>query len=235
MQGLRYKNVQQLSSGMALRQSKAEMLPSTQAQSFHVEHVNKNVNITIPLQTSLNKQEQPCPNAVVPSKNEIEALLEATFGQSSSGKTRNEVLESDKAQAQCDYSPAQWHFRPLQDENTKEEDLPFISKEEIECKSLLVGSNGLIDESKVGGLWITVDDIVYDCSAFIEDHPGGKQVILSFVGGDCSWQFWRFHSKSEMQQYGRPLRIGRTAGIPNKYKEKPKYVGLHGLGRDECA
>ncbi|KIY01440.1 uncharacterized protein Z520_02992 [Fonsecaea multimorphosa CBS 102226] len=80
--------------------------------------------------------------------------------------------------------------------------------------------------------WIVIDDIVFDCSDFISEHPGGQQVILSFVGEDCSWQFWRLHGKNVMEQYGRALRIGRTEGIQNRFVEPVRYVGLSNLGDD---
>lgn len=44
-------------------------------------------------------------------------------------------------------------------------------------------------------LGIVIDDIVYDCTDFIHDHPGGITVLESFGGSECSckprsrWQF----------------------------------------------
>jgi cytochrome b involved in lipid metabolism len=75
-----------------------------------------------------------------------------------------------------------------------------------------------------------VDNIVYDCLEFLKEHPGGEQIIRSFSGAECSWQFWRFHSKKEMEEFGKPLRVGRTDGMINKFKEPQKYVGLRKLG-----
>jgi cytochrome b involved in lipid metabolism len=83
-------------------------------------------------------------------------------------------------------------------------------------------------------VWIVIDNIVYDCTSFQHSHPGGPVVIRSFVGQDCSWQFWRFHGKEHMMKFGRPLRIGKTSGIRNRFVEPPMYVGLSsGLGDDE--
>ncbi|KAL4748341.1 cytochrome b5-like heme/steroid binding domain-containing protein [Aspergillus terricola var. indicus] len=82
--------------------------------------------------------------------------------------------------------------------------------------------------------WIVIDNIVYDCTSFQHSHPGGPVVIRSFVGQDCSWQFWRFHGKEHMMKFGRPLRIGKTSGIRNRFTEPPRYVGLSSvLGDDE--
>lgn len=74
--------------------------------------------------------------------------------------------------------------------------------------------------------WIVVDNIIYDCTDFIAEHPGGETVIDSFAGQDCSWQFWRFHNATHMRDSGRPLRVGRTAGVENRFAERPRFVGL---------
>jgi cytochrome b involved in lipid metabolism len=132
---------------------------------------------------------------------------------------------------------------PCVPESTPNEDLPFIPAAEVlarrrteDANSPLPASKALRDELKSSSgheLWIVVDDVIYDCTEFIEEHPGGEQVISSFIGEDCSWQFWRFHGKSEMDQYGHPLRVGRTTGIKNRFPEPVRYVGLSRLGDDD--
>jgi cytochrome b involved in lipid metabolism len=74
---------------------------------------------------------------------------------------------------------------------------------------------------------------VYDCSNFVKEHPGGGQIINSFGGAECSWQVWRFHGKKEMEEFGKPLRVGRTNGMKNRFKEPKKYVGLRPLEANE--
>lgn len=107
---------------------------------------------------------------------------------------------------------------PLQDSSVPGNDLPFIP-------AAVVRSQRLSLSQGQGRPWVVVDNIVYDCTNFIDQHPGGDTVIRSFIGEDCSWQFWRFHDKETMQQFGRPLRVGRTEGIKNRFKELPKYFG----------
>jgi cytochrome b involved in lipid metabolism len=79
--------------------------------------------------------------------------------------------------------------------------------------------------------WIVIDNIVYDCTDFITEHPGGQEVLKPFKGYDCSWQFHRFHGKLELEQ-GRELRVGRTSGVKNRFKERPRFVGLRPWGAD---
>ncbi|OJJ69692.1 hypothetical protein ASPBRDRAFT_46049 [Aspergillus brasiliensis CBS 101740] len=106
---------------------------------------------------------------------------------------------------------------PLQP-SIADNDLPFIP-------AAVVRDHKLRFSQGQGRAWIVVDNIVYDCTKFINEHPGGETVIRSFVGEDCSWQFWRFHEQAIMEQWGRPLRVGRTEGVRNRFKEIPKYFG----------
>lgn len=104
---------------------------------------------------------------------------------------------------------------------TLDADLPFIDP------SIILASKS----AKL--LWLVIDNVVYDCTAFTSEHPGGSEVLQPFQGSNCSWQFWRFHGRKEMMKFGKPLRIGHTTGIQNKYKERPRFVGLRKLWADE--
>ena len=128
---------------------------------------------------------------------------------------------------------------PFVPETMSFHELPVIAKEEVlarrPCSSQETGKmNGVkAEESTNKARWIVIDNVVYDCTHFISEHPGGEQVIHSFVGEDCSWQFWRFHGKNVMEEYGLPLRIGRTEGVKNRFAEPSRYVGLSRLGDDD--
>lgn len=37
--------------------------------------------------------------------------------------------------------------------------------------------------------WIIIYDYVYDCTKFIEQHPGGHEVILEYAGRDATLAF----------------------------------------------
>jgi cytochrome b involved in lipid metabolism len=111
--------------------------------------------------------------------------------------------------------------------NIPDIDLPYLSAAQIDSKKTDLHK---YEEDR---LYIVVENIVYDCTQFIQDHPGGSRIIESFQGQDCSWQFWRFHSKEVMEKWGRPLRVARTEGVRNRWKEIPRYVGLRKLGAVE--
>jgi cytochrome b involved in lipid metabolism len=167
----------------------------------------------------------------------MQAIRRGRFGPAGSSKRDGEVahLEDPSKELQepaknNSDSTKQFPFVP---ETLSDAALPFITKDLVLQRSNQAKSS-LTDEEKERNKehWIVIDQIVYDCSEFAYEHPGGESVILSFVGEDCSWQFWRLHSKSLMEQYGRALRVGRTEGIQNRFPETARYVGLSSLGDD---
>ena len=110
----------------------------------------------------------------------------------------------------------------FQSTSVADEELPMIPASIVKSK-----------RTQPGYLWIVIDKIVYDCTDFVWSHPGGNTVIESFRGEDCSWQFWRFHGRRQMDEDGRPLRIGRTSGVENRFKERPRFVGLRRNAADD--
>jgi cytochrome b involved in lipid metabolism len=119
----------------------------------------------------------------------------------------------------------------LADLSTPDSELPYISPKilsqlEEEYKSTSSSSPSPSVHSNQLPIWIIINNIIYDCTDFIDSHPGGSVVIGSFVGQDCSWQFWRFHSRQHLVDYGKALRVGRTKGVRNRFKEPARYVGL---------
>ncbi|KAJ0422063.1 cytochrome b5-like heme/steroid binding domain-containing protein [Aspergillus carlsbadensis] len=115
--------------------------------------------------------------------------------------------------------------------STLDSELPYISPEilcqlEKEYKSTTSSPSSIPQSNDPVPTWISIDNIIYDCTDFIHEHPGGSVAISSFVGQDCSWQFWRFHSKQHLEEFGRALRVGRTEGVKNRFKEPARYIGL---------
>ena len=62
--------------------------------------------------------------------------------------------------------------------------------------------------NKEDDCWLIIDGKVYDVSNFLQDHPGGKKVLLSEGGKDASKKFKMFHSPSVLPTYGDELLIG---------------------------
>lgn len=119
---------------------------------------------------------------------------------------------------------------PFASPNTQNAELPLLTAAEVSGHA---ANSPTEDQTPSKKLYIVIDHIVYDCTQFVQDHPGGRQVIESFRGQDCSWQFWRFHNASVMHEWGQPLRVARTENVKNRWKEMPRFVGLRRLGASD--
>ncbi|SCV48809.1 related to cytochrome b5 [Fusarium fujikuroi] len=132
------------------------------------------------------------------------AVVDATLDKKADFSPSVAFVEHSSSPSRCKPAPTA----------TESSALPFIEPETV------------ADACRNGHLWVIIDDIIYDCTDFVHNHPGGARVIESFRGSNCSWQFWRFHCEKDLTEFGRPLRIGRTKGIINKFMEPPRFVGL---------
>ncbi|SNX83136.1 probable cytochrome b5 [Melanopsichium pennsylvanicum] len=56
--------------------------------------------------------------------------------------------------------------------------------------------------------WVVVDGKVYDVTSFLDDHPGGKKILLKNCGKDASESFWTYHGEKVLEKVGKDLQIG---------------------------
>mgnify|MGYP003329144591 CR=1 FL=1 len=52
---------------------------------------------------------------------------------------------------------------------------------------------------------------VYDVTAFLNDHPGGKKIIVSNSGKDVTETFYTFHKANIITKYGPQYLVGDLA------------------------
>ncbi|KAJ5946780.1 hypothetical protein N7454_003619 [Penicillium verhagenii] len=60
------------------------------------------------------------------------------------------------------------------------------------------------------GLYIIVDNSVYDVTKFVDEHPGGAKILKRVAGKDASKQFWKYHNESVLKKYSPKLKIGEV-------------------------
>lgn len=61
-------------------------------------------------------------------------------------------------------------------------------------------------------LWVVVKGVVLDLTNWLEDHPGGVQAILNFMGRDATEEFEMLHDDEVIPKYAPSQVIGRVKG-----------------------
>eukprot|EP00296_Roombia_truncata_P007903 JP446362.1.p2 GENE.JP446362.1~~JP446362.1.p2 ORF type:complete len:346 (-),score=111.22 JP446362.1:132-1145(-) len=77
--------------------------------------------------------------------------------------------------------------------------------------------------------WVTLEGEVFDVTRFIKDHPGGKEVVLDYLGTDITNVFFSddIHAHSENAQgMLAQYRIGTVTGAKAKSSSSTDTVGL---------
>eukprot|EP01065_Artemidia_motanka_P035560 TRINITY_DN43470_c0_g1_i1.p1 TRINITY_DN43470_c0_g1~~TRINITY_DN43470_c0_g1_i1.p1 ORF type:complete len:615 (+),score=121.78 TRINITY_DN43470_c0_g1_i1:83-1846(+) len=49
-------------------------------------------------------------------------------------------------------------------------------------------------------LWVVIYGKIYDVSKFMDEHPGGGEILMRYAGEDASSEFDKYHSQSAKQQ-----------------------------------
>ncbi|TPX30675.1 hypothetical protein SmJEL517_g05812 [Synchytrium microbalum] len=71
--------------------------------------------------------------------------------------------------------------------------------------------------------WVAINSKVYDVTDFLESHPGGRRILMTVLGKDCTQQFAQFHNTvTVLGSYGPKLVIGELDGAE---KLPPKEDG----------
>lgn len=69
--------------------------------------------------------------------------------------------------------------------------------------------------------WVVVDGGVYDVTEFLEEHPGGKKILLKNCGKDASEAFWNYHSEKVLKSVAEEYKIGESELPP--WSRSPFY------------
>lgn len=61
-------------------------------------------------------------------------------------------------------------------------------------------------------LWVVVKGVVLDLTNWLDEHPGGPQAIMNFMGRDASEEFEMLHDDEVIPKYAPQQVIGRVQG-----------------------
>lgn len=61
-------------------------------------------------------------------------------------------------------------------------------------------------------LWVVVKGVVMDLSNWLDEHPGGPQAIMNFMGRDATEEFEMLHDDEVISKYAPAQVIGRVKG-----------------------
>lgn len=61
-------------------------------------------------------------------------------------------------------------------------------------------------------LWVVVKGVVMDLSNWLDEHPGGPQAIMNFMGRDATEEFEMLHDDEVIPKYAPSQVIGRVKG-----------------------
>ncbi|EUC45260.1 hypothetical protein COCMIDRAFT_96091 [Bipolaris oryzae ATCC 44560] len=62
-------------------------------------------------------------------------------------------------------------------------------------------------------LWVCIRGYVYDVSNFIEEHPGGEEVLRSFAGKDATEAFEDAAHSEEVTPIMKELIVGKISSL----------------------
>jgi predicted heme/steroid binding protein len=76
--------------------------------------------------------------------------------------------------------------------------------------------------SPIGGAWIALHGAVYDVTPFLDQHPGGRKILLDSCGGDATQLFDAFHPQAQqvLEAVAAGLKIGEAAAADDAEPEK---------------
>ncbi|KAI0383448.1 Flavocytochrome c [Hypomontagnella monticulosa] len=66
--------------------------------------------------------------------------------------------------------------------------------------------------NKKEDLWVVVKGVVMDVTNWLDDHPGGPQAIMNFMGRDATEEFEMLHDDEVIPKYAPQQVIGRVKG-----------------------
>ncbi|TAQ90098.1 hypothetical protein B7494_g1533 [Chlorociboria aeruginascens] len=84
------------------------------------------------------------------------------------------------------------------------------SKFEIPAKEYTMEE--IAKHNKKEDLWVVVKGVVLDVTDWLDEHPGGPQALMNFMGRDATEEFEMLHDDEVIPKYAASQVIGRVKG-----------------------
>ena len=68
--------------------------------------------------------------------------------------------------------------------------------------------------------WFVIDDCIYDVTEFLNDHPGGEEVLLEQAGKDTTEEFEDVGHSSDARELMQKYKIGELVEKDKKQNKK---------------
>lgn len=68
--------------------------------------------------------------------------------------------------------------------------------------------------------WIVINDNVYDVTEFLNDHPGGEEVLLEQAGKDATEEFEDVGHSSDAREIMQKYKVGELVDEDKKQNKK---------------
>jgi len=105
---------------------------------------------------------------------------------------------------------------PVMTKNADSSDPGKVSKPNKPAKFEIPEKEFTMEEvakhNKKEDLWVVVKGVVMDVSDWLDEHPGGPQAIMNFMGRDATEEFEMLHDDEVIPKYAAKQVIGRVKG-----------------------
>ena len=81
-----------------------------------------------------------------------------------------------------------------------------------ETEEKLITFEEVSKHSASDDLWIVYNGFVYDCTSYLDEHPGGEEVLVDVAGTDATDAFDDIGHSEDAHEILVGLKIGRLEG-----------------------
>ncbi|KAI0021176.1 flavocytochrome c [Xylariomycetidae sp. FL0641] len=86
------------------------------------------------------------------------------------------------------------------------------SAKKFEIPEKEISMEEVAKHNKKDDLWVVVKGVVMDLTNWLDEHPGGPQAIMNFMGRDATEEFEMLHDDEVIPKYAPQQVIGRVKG-----------------------